>query len=247
MGATVRRRIRDLTALAAVSAGLGLATAGEAPALERVVDGGFDASSCDNAGCSSTVWDEDSDANVGTSPIGPICSGMNLGCASNASGFSTAPNWARLGAATAAGGGAFQVTTAVEQVISIPAAPATLTFYLRFLDLDPTGLSQMKVSLSGTVLRTFTQPTGFATYVPVTIDVGAFAGGTRVLRFEGASFFGGIDADSYDIDRVSLDAPDAAPAPTLTGQRDAALKRCKKKKRKKARRKCRKRARALPA
>jgi hypothetical protein len=244
----IARRIGGLVALAAATAGLSLVMAGEAAALERVVDGGFDASSCDAAGCSSAVWDEDSDANVGTNPIGPICSGMNLACSTNGSGYTTAPNWSRLGAATAAGGGAFQVTTAVEQAVSIPAAPATLTFYLRFLDLDPGGLSQMKVLLSGSVLATFTQPTGFATSTPVTIDVGAFAGGTRVLRFEGSSLFGGIDADSYDIDSVSLDAPNAAVAAAgPTGQRAAALKKCKKKKSKKARRKCRKRARALPA
>ena len=65
----------------------------------------------------------------------------------------------------------------------------------------------------------------------------------KTLRFEAAGQYQTI-SNSFDIDDVSVTAPDAVP-PGPTGQRAAALAKCKHKHGKK-RKKCKKRASLLP-
>jgi hypothetical protein len=217
--------------------------AGEAGAVERVQDGGFEQSSCPTGAnrCTSAAWTQFRSV-VNAFALGPICGPETSGCAGGGSGYTTEPNWARLGSAVGPGpsGG---VDSRIDQMVSIPAAPATLRFNLRILDLDSRTTGHMEVSLDGRVVwqGTADMP-GYTNSQRVTVDVSSLAGATRLLRLEGNNPFS-TESDSFDIDDVSLDAP---PASTSTGQRAAALKKCKKKRSKKARKKCRSRAQKLP-
>jgi len=67
--------------------------------------------------------------------------------------------------------------------------------------------------------------------------------GTWILRFRDKC---GGETGSVAAATLTLDGTSAPPTATSTGQRAAALKKCKKKKSKKARKKCKKKARRLP-
>jgi hypothetical protein len=178
----------------------------QAAGSERVVDGGFDASICSTTDCTSSAWSEE--ANAGAD--GPICNGSIAACALGGSGYSTAPNWARLGFNDSGG----LPITSVDQPVAIPAAPATLEFALHIEQGNGTGF--IEVEIDGTVVFLAPDSTaGFTNYALVTRDVSAFAGpGTHTLSFEGQSATGAAAAtDSFDVDDVSLDAPDPAPPP----------------------------------
>ena len=208
-----------------------LTSAGGAPAAaaERVVDGGFDAATCTASDCTSSAWSESA---TGTQVVGPICSFGMSSCTINSGGFRSPSNWARL-AYTA--WSATSATGSVEQSVAIPAAPATLTFWLRIHDSNQhTG--QLAVTLDGAPVRTIPDSAGFSTYQPVTVDVGSFAGGQRMLRFAASSTYVGTlsaTSDGFEVDDVSLDAADAAPGPppgtcndrpaTITGTDDSEL------------------------
>ena len=214
-----------------------------AAAAERVQDGGFEASTCDATECDNPAWADASTAGFAFS-TGPICrSGTGSGntdCNGGGSAPLSGSTWARLGAgfhAVAMGGG---VVSSLEQTVSIPTAPATLSFRLRIIDAaGPTG--QFKVEMGGTQVFAVTDVTsGFAAYAPVSIDVSSFAGTTSVLRLEGFSSHDQIGAlNSFDVDDISLTTVDP-PDPRCAKLRAKLKKAKKKKKRRKIRKKLRK-------
>jgi hypothetical protein len=74
----------------------------------------------------------------------------------------------------------------------------------------------MRVTINGTDVFTATDTTpGYTNYATVTVDVSRFAGGARVLRFEGHTSDPAVANTSriFDIDDVKLDAPEAPPPP----------------------------------
>ena len=80
-------------------------------------------------------------------------------------------------------------------------------------------------------------------YTQVDVPLDAYVGpGSKTLRFEAAGQYQTI-SNSFDIDDVSVTAADALTGPT--GQRAAALAKCKHKHGKK-RKKCKNRASLLP-
>jgi hypothetical protein len=246
-------RITGLGTVAAVAALL----AGDASAIERVEDGGFDQAQCPPGvnRCDSVPWGQARLATAHGSQadaraVGPICSGVTIDCAGGTSGYCSTPHWARVGAGRAQDVST-DVSSSIEQRVLIPAAPAVLRFNLRILDLELGDTSDLAVRLGGVPVFTASGSTaGYGTCTPVAVDVSAFAGESRILAFEGASLFR-TEADSFEIDDVSLDAPDATtpipvPPSAVTGKRAAALKACKKRKGKKQRRKCTRHAMELP-
>ena len=215
-----------------------------AAAAERVQDGGFEASICDADECTNPSWPDSTTAGFAFG-TGPICrSGTGSGntdCNGGGSVPFSGSTWARLGAgfhAVAMSGG---VVSSLEQTVSIPTAPATLSFRLRIIDAaGPTG--EFKVEVGGTQVfsATDTAP-GFAAYAPVTIDVSSFVGTTPLLRLEAFSAYDQIGAlNSFDVDDVSLTTVDP-PDPRCAKLR----KKLKKAKTKKKKRKIRKKMRAL--
>jgi len=185
-----------------------------AAAVERVEDGGFDGSLCIVDDCTNPAWDEAEFPTGPTDdPIGPICKGGVDQCESQGSGYTTAPNWVRLGAMKVTE--EFVTNTSrVSQLVPIPAGPATLRFALRLL---PGAISEgsLEVSLDGTnVFVRDDNALGFQDYAQVVIDVSAFAGDVRLIRFSGIGHSNGVPGSippSFDIDDVSLDAPNAPP------------------------------------
>ena len=238
------RRISRALCATALGAGALCLVPVAAPATERVQDGGFEASICDADECTNPSWPDSTTAGfaVGT---GPICrSGTGSGntdCNGGGSVPFSGSTWARLGAgfhAVAMSGG---VVSSLEQTVSIPTAPATLSLRLRIIDAaGPTG--EFKVEVGGTQVfaATDTAP-GFAAYAPVTIDVSSFVGTTPLLRLEAFSAYDQIGAlNSFDVDDVSLTTVDP-PDPRCAKLR----KKLKKAKTKKKKRKIRKKMRAL--
>ena len=203
-----------------------------AAASERVQDGGFEAATCTRGGCTSPVWSQaNTPPNNVSVGIGPICTGeypegpLSL-CATSGSGYVSQPRWARIGAGDVLSTTPVTIRTSIEQSVSIPAAPATLRFRLRIMNVHALG-SRFAVTIDGRQVFAATAdspPTPPLPYELVEVDVSAFAGGARTLRFEGVSSGArtevsgpnGPSTDSYDIDDVSLDAagpPSPPPAP----------------------------------
>lgn len=204
MPTPVRRSRRWIAAAVAVCSLAVLAS--PAAAFDRVRDGGFDLATCTPADCVSAAWTESA---AGTAPIGPICqSGSGPGTCADGSGtgYSSGGHWARLGAGVTA-------TTAVSQTVPIPAAPATLTFLLH-ITASANGTGALSVTIDGTEIFRATDATaGFNPYKTVTLDVSRFAGGAHVLRFQAQNNATTTPSDSFDVDQVSLDAPEPPPPP----------------------------------
>jgi Putative metal-binding motif len=194
-------RWRRIVVAVAVLAGALAILAPPAGAFERVQDGGFDNATCTGASCTSPVWVQIN----GPQTYGPICSALLLNCPAGG-GYTTGFNWARLGA-----GMTTDNSSAIEQTVSIPAAPAKLAFSL--LIRAPSGTGTFTVKINGTPIYGETDAdAGTGNYRRVTLDVSAFAGGTRVLRFEGHTTTAAPGV-VFDVDDVSLDAPEAPPPP----------------------------------
>ena len=215
-----------------------------AAAVERVQDGGFEASTCDATECTNPSWTE-SASTAFANGTGPICrSGTGAGntaCNGGGSIAFSGSTWARLGAgykATAMSDGG--VVSSLEQTVSIPTAPATLSFRLRIINAaGPTG--QFKVEVGGSQVFAATDATpGFAAYAPVSIDLSPLAGTAPLLGFEGFSSQLAVGAlDSFDVDDISLTTVDP-PNPRCAELRKKLKKAKSKKMKRKVRRKLRK-------
>jgi Ca2+-binding RTX toxin-like protein len=199
-----------------------------AVAAERVQDGGFEASTCDASECTNPAWPDSVTSAFATS-TGPICrSGTGSGntdCNGGGSVPFSGSTWVRLGAGYKAnamfGGG---IISWLEQTVSIPTAPATLSFRLRIIDaVGPTG--EFKVEVGGTQVFSATDATpGFAAYTPVTIDLSSLAGSAPLLKLEGISSQDAVGAlDSFDVDDVSLTTVDPANPAPCAGRTPTAL------------------------
>jgi hypothetical protein len=257
-----RSGARGIVLIAGVAIMLALApSAGAATATERVSDGGFDQTLCNSAGCLGGPWTQAGSTLGDVTPrlIGPICSASNTDCfAMGNSGYTSQFHWARIGAATEApDSGLASVDSYIQQNIQVPAsfppAPlATLHFALRIRPGNDSPDETLTVSLGGTPILSVddSDNTYTGNYQPVEVPLDALVGpGAKTLRFEASGMFRSISS-SFDIDDVSVTAPDALPpavSPGPTGQRAAALAKCKKKHSKKARRKCRNKSNLLPA
>jgi hypothetical protein len=226
------------------------------------------------ANCTSPAWTPASEGGYGSGVvIDPLCgdpvfAGASSNCAiGGLSGYTSPYHWARLGSEAfevAGGDRKPDLSTSISQDVLIPASllpsqPATLSFELHIINM-PYATGSLIVSVGGVPVFSATDATpGYANYALVTVPLDAFAGpGPKTLKFEGtASTDPGsapdgsfVDSSTFDVDDVSLDAPAlrAAPhSPTAagTGQRAAALAKCRMKHGKK-RRKCKRKASRLP-
>lgn len=225
-----------------------------ATATERVSDGGFDLMPCAPTGCVGSSWSQGGTTDGNSAVIvGPICSATVTGCAVASSGYHTPFHWARIGRVSQTGSHPAQVDTWIQQDVMVPAsfppAPlATLHFVMRILQESGSD-ENLTISLGGReVTRIQSNDARFTgSYTQVDVPLDSFVGpGVQPLRFEATGFYQEPVSTSFDIDDVSVTAPDAlAPVAAPTGQRAAALAKCKHKHGKK-RKKCRKRANQLP-
>jgi hypothetical protein len=201
------RRLRPAFAMAMFATVALLPSEGNA--IERVQDGTFDESTfCGVSDCTNVAWTES--ASPSASLIGPICAAATSSCNADGSGFVSAPHWASI-----ARHGIQSGSSAIEQRVCVPAPPATLKFMLRFPISEAGSTVELRVKLDGTTVFGASDASGgFAAFAPVSVNVGALAGGKQTLRFEGDAVHGGAGNEFFDVDNVSLDA--AAPANTFT-------------------------------
>lgn len=230
-----------------------VATPSYASTTERVQDGGFEASTCDASECNDPVW-QDHATSAFSNLTGPICrAGTGSGdtaCTGQGSVPFIGSTWLRLGAGYKAnamfGGG---IISWVDQTVSIPTAPATLSLRLRIIDsAGPTGEFRVEVGggdSDGTVVFSATDATpGFASYAPVSVDLSSFAGSSPRLRLVGISSQTPVGLlDSFDVDDVSLTTTN--PVDPRCATLRAKLKKAKAKHRKRKVRKLRKKLVAL--
>ena len=132
----------------------------------------------------------------------------------------------------------------MEQAVSIPTAPATLSFRLRIIDAA-VATGEFRVDVGETRVFTATDATpGFAAYAPVTVDLSSLAGTRPMLSLEGFSSRDPIGTlDSFDVDDVSLTTVD--PEDPRCAKLRAKLRKAKGKKNKKKRRKLRKKLKKI--
>lgn len=202
-------------------AGMAAVTAQPAGAIERIQDGNFEQAACSTTDCVSLPWAET--ATSSGNPIGPICNAVTYFCIQSGSGYSTAPNWTRLGAGFSNNTlSSASHSSSIRQTVQIPAAPARLSFALRMPPIFDTSTGTFTVRVgTTTVFFATTSTTGYSTYQPVVIDVSQFAGGTRDISFEATTQTPpydnrGAKVRSFDVDNVSVDAPDPVPAAAPT-------------------------------
>lgn len=241
---------KGLGAAVAVAALVGVgATASPAAAQERVIDGGFEQTTCpqpsDGINCTNPFWTESSRQAF-------VCATPN-GCDTSPS-FNfpqTGGGWLQLGGENYVdppGGPSFD-SGRVTQSIIISEAPATLRFSVRFYVPSPgdtnTGLS-VSIGVSEVFVLQFLPGEGSSTpagYVDRAVDVSNFVGpGLNTLEFE--TFCLGSTANAcgvFLIDDVSLASPDLPPVtpPTATPATNTPTtpsttqaQKCKRKKRK---------------
>jgi hypothetical protein len=196
----------------------------QARASERVLDGSFDILTACGAGpgavCTNPVWAQ---ALGGGASIGPLCK-SGTGSCGNFQGpdnvfYLSAPNWVQLGGETSASG---PLTYSIEQVVNIPAAPATLSFQLLTKN-STVSTGAFTVRIDG--IPVFAAGGSLSSYAPVSVDLSAFASGLRTLRFDAIDTQNSSgSSDSFNIDNVSLDAPDHAAQPSTL----LSSKKCRK-------------------
>lgn len=180
-------------------------TGPQATRVESVVDGSFE------AGPPWPAWSQTS-TNFGT----PFCSvgpPFNCGNGSGTAGPRTGTYWAWFSGTTLPEDGSLQ------QVVSIPSGnTATLSFYLWYGNHSGNGASDyFRVLINGTQVFSITDAvtTYDAGYTRVAIDVSAFAGGNRTLRFEQHNN-AALSPLNLNLDDVSVDvSPIGAPTPVI--------------------------------
>ncbi|MFN0278096.1 MAG: dockerin type I repeat-containing protein [Pyrinomonadaceae bacterium] len=180
-------------------------TASPAPSCtpaERLSDGTFE------TGNPWSQWTVQTSTNFGT----PICDtpfcGTDAGTAPPFSG----DNWIWFGGIAAA------ETATIGQNVMIPSGgPATLTFQLRIGKVIMPFTDTLTVTIDGTNITTFTEPTVAETnYTLRSFDVSAFANGaSHALLFT----YTGVTTGkaNFTVDNVSLIAGGACSTPTITG------------------------------
>lgn len=111
-------------------------------------------------------------------------------------------------------------TATVEQTVNIPAGTvATLTFFLRVPVVTQPSTSTLSVSVDGVVVQTINEPPAPETnYVQVTLDLTAFAGGSRVITFTYHRPAGTAGSDTFLLDDVRLATSCGTPVVTVSGR-----------------------------
>src|SRR5262245_11221804 len=229
-----------------------------ADAVQRVADGDFEQTTCNASTCTSPAWIPKGSV-AGGALIGPLCGPAETDCAyfggNGWSGYHSPTHWGAVGSAYGfeQAGDRFLVSSSIRQDVVIPAAPATLWFLL-FIHDGPYADETLTVKLDGQPLLTVTDNVCCSSYSLFSVPVGGFAGpGAKTLTFEAEgevetnacpACVDDAESDFFQIDDVTLDAPDA-PGAQATGQRAAALQKCKRK-RGKAKKKCKRKALQLP-
>ncbi len=188
-----RRALGVLTAAAAV---LAVAMPGSASAVERVQDGGFEATTCPGPDCTSSFWTE-------TGTLAFLC---EVGKCSGSPFAGT--HWLAVGGDNVPAGQS--ESGAATQSVQIPDAPATLTFKFRIAGGE-NAFAVVRARLDGAeIFKVDIFTTGFENYVTVTRDVSAFAGpGNHELRFDitcsaHPDFLPDSLCARFDVDDVSL-------------------------------------------
>jgi hypothetical protein len=214
------RRIRLLTSLAvclavSLSAGIPLGTssaatgAARAVAVERVIDGGFEANTCPDIDwdrCRNPYWTfRPATPNQQVYFCRPsLCPGLPA----------AGSGWLQLGGNSVTSPSAMTVHAA--QTVNIPAAEATLSFAYRFhrLSEEPyaVGPDSLTVSIDG--MPVMSTSGGPAAYTTPVIALSGLTAGSHVLKFEAScSRTPGQPCGAYEIDSVSIvSADDAACA-----------------------------------
>jgi hypothetical protein len=202
--------------LGTVAVSVALLVPASANASEHVLDGGFEAvTACDPSDCTSPVWAE---ALAGGASTGPLCQvgTQNCGQFQGPTLFPFAgTKWAQLGGETTMSP---TLTYAIQQVVNIP-GPAILTFQLSSRNSN-VSTGAFTVKIDGTPV--YAAGGSDSPYATVTVDLSAFAGGLRTLRFENFENGSSGSRDSFNVDDVSIqDRPPATPVTTPK-------KKCKK-------------------
>lgn len=195
-----------------------------AGASEYVLDGGFDVvTACAGGDCTSPVWAE----SIAGGNTGPLCEVGTGSCGyfegPTITPFSP-PKWAQLGGETMAGNASY----AVQQVVNIPAGPASLSFLLLIKDSNVSA-GAFTAQINGTPVYAAGGATpGHSAYAPVTVDISAFAGGLRTLKFENLNVTSNGSTDSFNVDNVSIIDTPPPPAATTPAKKCGKKKRLKK-------------------
>jgi hypothetical protein len=195
-----------------------------ASASEHVLDGSFDAvTACNPGDCTSPVWAEGGSGG-GT---GPLCQVGTGSCGyfqgPTVTPFSP-PNWVQLGGETIMGDASY----AVQQVVNVPAGPTTLSFQLQIKDSNvSTGAFTAKIDGTPVYAAGGGTP-GHAAYAPVTVDISAFSGGLRTLKFENLNATTSGSSDSFNVDNVSIVDSPPPTTPTQAAATTPTAKKCPK-------------------
>ncbi len=158
---------------------------------EVIVDGSFEAPS-------APAWAQAS-SNFGT----PLCDEAGCGNGGGSAGPRTGTQWIWFG-----GAGADLETASVEQSVAIPAGATSLSFGYR-LGVCGAGAGAndfVRLTIGGTEVwrrDASSAECGAASYSLANVDISAFAGSTRLIRFESTSSTAGTSSN-FNIDDVSL-------------------------------------------
>jgi hypothetical protein len=200
-----------------------LATASPVGAVERIADSGFEGATCSSVDCTSPVWHEALNSGSG---VGFLCATTVPACYPNYT--STSPlngqKWALWLQGDAAGG---TVDGSVWQTgIAIPAAPATLSFAESPNIAGNAGILTVQIDGS-TVYQESNSGGDNVSYERKSVSVDQFANrALHVLTFRVVliGLPGAVTPyyPRWNIDDVSLDAPDGSGAP------GASQRKCKK-------------------
>lgn len=192
----------------------------QAAVTQQVVDGGFDANSCldgNKANCTNPSWTRDATLNAQNFFCQvPQCTGAPFAGA----------GWMQLGGNPLAGPTA---SGFVSQSVTIPAAPATLSYYVKYTQgVIPN--DTLTVSIDGTPVSTIPSATAPTSYTVQTASVSAFATpGPHELKFAFTCL--GVIPDpcgTYDIDSVTLLSGSVVQPPSTDPACDKAKAKLKK-------------------
>ncbi len=111
-------------------------------------------------------------------------------------------------------------TASVQQAVAIPAGTtATAVFYLRNSGTSAPASSTLTLSVDNVVVATFNEPAvPESLYTQFTVDLTAFAGGTRTLSFNYTRPAGTLAGDVLLLDDLTVSTSCGAPVVTVGGR-----------------------------
>jgi Ca2+-binding RTX toxin-like protein len=195
----VSRRRSSCGVAASIAVAVFVAIPSSAAAVERVQDGGFEATNCAASPCTNPYWQRPGATNSG------IFCNLSTCAAPYEAPPRTGNGWVVLGD--------FSPDAVITQQVTTPAGDGTLSFYYRRGQMGTGRNETFSVLLDG-VSRFSIGSGDDASYGKVTLPLGALSAGAHTLTFTG-TFAGGLasDVSTMRIDDVSLDVPDPPPPP----------------------------------